>query len=279
MARAAKADAMKVDAAKADTRHAHGRLRGLDPRTKLYFMALTSGACVFSTSPAFLTSMLMVSFLVLAIGGADLWLCLRRCKALIALIASLFVIQSVFAFRGDPTAMPLIAIQGFTVISVEGMLLAAVLSLRLLTIVVTAQILLEGDIRDYLLALVQMRIPYELAFMVMVGLHFLPLLREEAISVYQCMQLRGVAFKGISLPRKVRAYAGISLPILVGTLRRADEMSVAMELRGLRAYPKRTYLRRLSLHAHDVVAMALCSVLVCGAFIAFSGGLWGVPGS
>jgi energy-coupling factor transport system permease protein len=247
------------------------RLRTLDPRTKLYVMALVSGVGIFITSPIFLALMLATSFFVLVVGGADLRLCLKRCRALFALIAVLFIVQAVFAFRADPDAVPLITIQGFVLVSAQGVLLATTLSLRLLLVVVTAQILLEGDIRDYLLAFVQLRIPYEIAFTVMTGLHFLPLLREEALSVYQCMQLRGVAFKKVSLPKMIRAYGGISLPVLVSTLRRAEEMSMAMELRGLRAYPKRTSLRRLSLRCRDVVIMALWTVWVCGALIFFSG--------
>jgi energy-coupling factor transport system permease protein len=231
-------------------------------------MASTSGLCLLIPSPLPLALMLAASFFVLALGGADIRLCVRRCRALLALIVALFVIQAVFAFRGDPAATPLIAAGSLTIATMEGMLLAATLSLRLLIIVVTAQVLLEGDIRDYLLAFVQMRIPYELAFMTMVGLHFLPLLREEALSVYQCMQLRGVAFKGVGLVQKLKAYAKASLPILVGTLRRADEMSVAMELRGLRAYPRRTSMRRLTLRARDVVAMLLWSLWLAGVAFA-----------
>jgi energy-coupling factor transport system permease protein len=247
------------------------RLRALDPRTKLYMMALASGVCLFFTSLTFLALLLASSFFVLVIGGADLRLCLKRFRALLALIAMLFIIQAVFAFRADPNAVPLITIHGFVVASVQGVLLAATLSLRLLVVIVTAQILLEGDIRDYLLAFVQLHIPYEIAFMVVVGLHFLPLLREEALSVYQCMQLRGVAFRKVSLPKMVGAYRRISLPVLVSTLRRAEEMSVAMELRGLRAYPKRTSLRRLFLRRYDVVVMALWTVWICAMLIFLSG--------
>jgi energy-coupling factor transport system permease protein len=136
-------------------------------------------------------------------------------------------------------------------------MLASVLSLRLLAVLIAGLILVEGEIRDYLLALVQMKIPYTLAFMVVVGLHFLPILKGEAVNIYCCMQLRGKDFKKIRLPEKIRAYTSICLPILVSALRRADEMSVAMETRGFRSLPRRTYMRHLKMRGTDIALTIL----------------------
>jgi energy-coupling factor transport system permease protein len=182
----------------------------------------------------------------LLIGGMDVRLVWRRAKAIFVLIAMLFVIQTFFSGLPYP----------------GGLLLAAVLSLRLLVVVLAGLILIEGEVRDYLLALVQMKMPYTLAFMVIVGLHFLPILREEAVNIYCCMQLRGKDFKKIKLTEKVRAYAGICLPILVSALRRADEMSIAMETRGFRSRPGRTYMRHLKMHGADIALTVLWPVIL-----------------
>jgi len=195
--------------------------------------------------------------------------CIYRCRALFAVIAALFVIQSLFAYRADSSATPLLVIEGFTVAYLEGVLLAVMLALRLLVIVLCAQILLCGQTRDYLLALAQMRVPYEICFMTAVGLHFLPILREEAIGIYQAMQLRGVNFRKTALPRRIKSYASLCLPVFVGTLRRADETATAMELRAFRAYPKRTYMRRLRLRCADVVMMLLWTAGVFALFVWF----------
>jgi energy-coupling factor transport system ATP-binding protein len=239
-------------------------LRALDPRTKMLMMAVVSGFAVAATGLAFLASLLALSFAALAVGGADLPRALKRCRALFALIAALFVIQAVFAVRFDPDATPLLTVGGTVVLYKEGALLAAMLALRLLVVVASAQILLEGEMRDYLLGFTQMRVPYEIAFMVVVGLHFLPILREEAVSVYQGMQLRGVRFRKTGPLRRFKAFAGLCLPVFVGTLRRADETATAMELRAFRAHKTRTSMRRLTLRREDAVVMVLwCVAVVC----------------
>jgi energy-coupling factor transport system permease protein len=218
----------------------HGALRSLDPRPKLLMMATTSTICLLTESISLLLTILCIITATVLIGGATprrLW---NNSKPLLLLIASIFIIQSLFSGKGT-----------------AGVILAAVLSLRLIILVLSAQILLEGEIRDYTLAFTQMHIPYEISFMVTTGLHFLPILREEALNIYHCVQLRGTSFKKTSLPQKLKAYTSICLPILVSTLRKAEEMSIAMETRGLRARPKRTAMRRLTLKSKDIITMIL----------------------
>jgi energy-coupling factor transport system permease protein len=258
-------------------------LRALDPRPKLAMMITVSTLCLLTENIGFLLAALCALFVTLAVGRADFVLLFRRCKALFVLIASLFVIQSVFAappgagiaekygefaasLAGDSDAA-LIHAGDLSLLHISGVLLALVLALRLIIVIVSAQILLEGEVRDYMLALTQMKAPYEFAFMVVMGLHFLPILREEALNAYYCMQLRGVDFKKSSPAAKIRAYVGLCLPMFVGTLRRADEMSVAMELRGLRAAPGRTYMRKLTMNAADIAVMLIWPAAIILIFI------------
>ncbi|MDR0596710.1 MAG: energy-coupling factor transporter transmembrane protein EcfT [Clostridiales Family XIII bacterium] len=265
-------------------------LRALDPRPKLLLMATVSTLCMLTEGMVFLFAEVAALLVLLAVGRADFALLWRRCRTLVALIASLFVIQALFAAPGsygtglgggagggagaaetagaaamaDPA---LINIGNISLVHISGLFLAAMLALRLIIIVVSAQILLEGEVRDYMLAFTQMRLPYELAFMVVMGLHFLPILRDEAMSTYYCMQLRGVAFRKTSLPKKLKAYAGLCLPVLVSTLRRADETSTAMELRGFRAMGGRTYMRKLVMNRADVAALVLLPAVFVTLFI------------
>ncbi|MDR1043441.1 MAG: energy-coupling factor transporter transmembrane protein EcfT [Clostridiales Family XIII bacterium] len=258
-------------------------LRSLDPRPKLAMMATVSTLCLLTENITFLLAALCALFVTLAVGRADFALLRQRCRALFILIASLFVIQSIFAAPaaksiaetyGDiaaavtgTTDTALMNIGGHPLLHTSGVLLALALALRLAIVVVSAQILLEGEVRDYMLAFTQMKLPYELAFMVVMGLHFLPIFREEALNAYYCMQLRGVDFKKSGPVAKVKAYAGLCLPMLVGTLRRADEMSVAMELRGLRSMPARTYMRRLKMNGTDIATAVLWPAALAAAFI------------
>lgn len=139
--------------------------------------------------------------------------------------------------------------------------------MRLMIVVFSALILLTGQPRDYLLGLIQWRVPYEIAYMVMIGLRFFPLLREEALDVYYSVQLRGMELRKASLKVKLQVYLKISLPILAGTLERAKDTSMAMEARAFRAYEKRTYMRQMKLRANDICFMVLSPILAAACLM------------
>jgi energy-coupling factor transport system permease protein len=224
-----------------------------DPRCKMMLMACLSTLAMVWAEGWFLLGLLVFTCLLLLLGGAELSGAVRQVKEILGLILSLFIIQCFFTRSGEPW----LVIEGFSLITSGGIELACVLSLRLLILVFSALILLTGEMRDYLLALVQMKIPYEIAFMTMASVHFLPLLREEALNVFYAVQLRGTELKKTSCRKKIQIYLHICLPILVGALNRAKAMALAMEIRAFRAYPKRTYLRRLTLKKNDKAILAI----------------------
>ena len=118
-----------------------------------------------------------------------------QAKTASGFIVFLFLLQCLFNRTGNA----LIEIGRFTMVTDKGIITAAILALRLLIFLLSALILFTGEARDYLLALIQCRIPYEIAFMVMIGIHFFPILREEAFNVYCSAQLRGTEIKKASL--------------------------------------------------------------------------------
>ena len=241
-------------------------LRKLDPRVKLMMLAVISTLALLSEDLLFLGFLICAVILILNRGGADLESVWNRSRVLLGMVAFLFIIQMICRRSGEV----LVEAGGVNLVYSDGVQLAAMLSLRLVIFIVSAQILLEGDVRDYLLAMVQMNIPYEIAFMVMTGIHFIPILKEEALNVYYCVQLRGMEIKKASLGRKISCYKRISIPILVGAMHRAKDMSIAMEARGLRAYDKRTYMRKLRLKKTDVFLLIAFPVAFVGAFIAWN---------
>ena len=239
----------------------------LDPRPKLMLMAAASGLVMFSKNLWFPIALLVMLMLLLFFGGASMYVIWRRARVLFATIVALFVIQSVFAGIGAASMTPVFYIGGYAFLYREGILLACMLSLRLIIILFAALVLLEGDTSEYLLALIKIKIPYELAFMVTVSLHFLPIMRMEAVNVYRCMLMRGMEFKDIGLIHKVKAYTKLCLPIFASVLRRARDYSVAMESRSFRASPRRTYYRELKLRGLDIVMLILFPLLITAIFM------------
>lgn len=233
------------------------KLSRLDPRTKMVIVATVSTGVLILGDIRYLAGILGAMVLLLAFGGVSLSKQCYQARGILGMVVFLFVLQWIFGGK-------------------EGLLLASMLSLRLLIIVLSGMLLLTGEPRDYLLGLVQMKVPYEIAFMVMVGLHFFPSLKEEALDVYHSIQLRGTEMKKTTLTRKLRTYLKICLPILAGALERARDTATAMEARCFRRHPQRTYMRRLHLRAKDITVMIVVPLAICTVVLGGCGKLDGV---
>jgi energy-coupling factor transport system permease protein len=241
-------------------------LTRLDPRIKFLMLTGLSTAALLLNRPAALLTLMFMSVLILLAGGVAPGILWQKSRAMLGLIVSLFIIQCVFTRDGEP----LLTLFGRSIITESGFLTAVSVNLRLLIVVLSAMIVLTGQPRDNLLALTQCKVPYEIAFMALAALRFLPMLREEARDVLCAAQLRGLRVKKSGLGNKVRAYASIALPVTAGAIHRAERLSVAMEARGFRTYPRRTSMRRLQLRAADwIYAAIFCIVLA--AIIVFLG--------
>lgn len=221
------------------------KLSSLDPRTKIVIVIAVSTAAMAVGNILFLAGLFVFTELLMLLGGIGLAAQIRQARGAVGIVVFLFVLQALFG----------------------RWILGAMLCIRLLTVIMSALILMTGEVRDYLLGLVQMKIPYEIAYMVLIGLHFFPLLKEEAMDVYYSIQLRGVEVRKAPLPEKLRLYARICFPVLAGALSRTKDMSISMETRRFRAFSRRTYMRKLVLRRADKILMIVFPLL-CAAFIA-----------
>ena len=222
----------------------------LDPRTKIVMLVSISGVAMLTTNLWYLVGLLAFTILVLIIGRVEFSRQKKQFMGALSMIVFLFLLQAIFgqAYFG------------------------AVLCVRLLIVIMSALILLTGQMRDYLLALVQMKMPYELAYMVILGFHFFPLLRQEAMDVYHSIQLRGYELKKAPIKEKLGAYKRMCIPIMSGALSRAQDTAIAMEARGFRMYKQRTYMRKLTLKKKDKFLIILFPVLaVCFVLSACKG--------
>ena len=227
----------------------------LDPRVKLFLLVGMSTAALAAGTPLILLALFFVVVFMLLAGGIGLSVIWLKLRGLFGLIALLFLLQCLFNRSGAP----LLSIHGFSLITDSGLQTAIIVSLRLLIIILGALVLVSGEPRDYLLSLTSLKVPYEIAFMTLAALRFLPMLREEAADVLCAAQMRGLRVKKAGLKRQLSAYRSIVLPVIAGALRRAENLSIAMEARGFRAFPQRTSMRRLSMRKADwAYAIVFC---------------------
>ena len=241
-------------------------LAKLDPRVKLFLLIAISTAALILSAPAALLTLLFIVLLIILAGGVRpnvIWVKLR---GLFGLIIMLFLLQCLF----DRSGKPMLVLSGLTLATDSGFQTALLVNLRLLIIILSALIVVVGEARDYLLALTTCKVPYEIAFMVLAALRFLPMLREEAKDILSAARMRGLRLKKTSLKAQAGAYISIVIPVVAGVIGRAEQLSIAMEARGFRAFPQRTGMRRLSMRAADWIYAALfCAALASLLFYGF----------
>lgn len=129
----------------------------------------------------------------------------------------------------------------------EGFVYGAVQALRFSSMVSLGLLLCwTTDPRDFLLGFLKWKIPYELAFMTITALRFLPLLAQETQTVLTAQRLRGFrAVKGGGIKKTIQTSLHLFLPILANCVRRAGNLAVAAESRAFRAQEERSYFRKL----------------------------------
>jgi energy-coupling factor transport system permease protein len=113
------------------------------------------------------------------------------------------------------------------------------------------------------LGLVRMRVPYRVAFLVSTTFRFVPLLLEELSAMRDAQRLRGIDVDAMSIPRKLILTGRMLVPLIVASLRRAQQIEVALQSRGFSGSEKRTYLDagRMRLRAGEWLAIVLLLAL------------------
>ena len=231
----------------------------LDPRTKMIMVLCISCLALVYNKPGPLFLLFIFTTVLLYIFGFKLTGVLGYLKTFFFLVAMLFVIQLVFA----PSGEVLLSLGPLNLVTTGGLTRGASVALRIMVVAAAALLFTTFNARDLILGLVQWKIPYEIAFMVSIALRFLPIFRDEFVNVVTAVQLRGVELKNVPWGEKIGLYKSLFFPVVYGAMLKAEQLAVAMEGRGFRAYPQRTYLRRLEFNYTDYVLMLLFFVVTC----------------
>lgn len=229
----------------------------LDPRTKMVMVICLSTLAMIYNTPGRLALLLAATVLMLAFFHLDLGAVLGCLKPFLSLMLVLFVIQSVFTRGGEA----LLVAGPVPLVTSEGLLTGAGVVLRIAVVIAAALLFTTFSSRDFVLGLVQWKVPYELVFMVSIAIRFLPLVRDEMINVVTAIQLRGVELKKVPWGQKIKLCRLLLFPVIYGSMLKAQQLAVAMESRGFRAYPRRTCLRRLEFGHADYILMLIFSAV------------------
>jgi energy-coupling factor transport system permease protein len=217
----------------------------LDPRTKLFLVltisvfvlgGLGGGGVMVWVRPA------------LAAVPLALLLCSRRFAA-----AALYTVLYCVCYFGQG---PLIANSNGTLGFL--LLLACGLCCRFLPGFMAAYHLISTTtVSEFVAAMHRMHVTDRLVIPMSVMFRFVPTVAEEARSIQDAMQMRGVRLRN-GKPGKMLEYRLI--PVMTCSVRRGEELSAAALTRGLGGPARRTNVCQIGLRAPDVIIMSLCAV-------------------
>lgn len=233
-------------------------MKKLDPRSRIVVVAVLSTLSLIFTQPQHLLLIFLTMLLTLIGLEISLILIFKRLKKLFYFLSLLLVIQALF-YSGETY---LLEFNSVKILSLEGFFFGIGVIIRLLIILCSALIIADLKPSNLIQGFTRLGLPYELSYMIALGLRFLPQIRDEAQDVLRAIQLRGIDLKALSLRGKITIYSYIFFPLISISILRAREIAVAMESRAFRSHPQRSFLHPLKLETVDYL-------IITGSLIIF----------
>lgn len=107
----------------------------------------------------------------------------------------------------------------------------------------------------------QLRLSPKIAYGVMVGYQFLPVLKEEFVQIEQAQRLRGIT-KGKNAIQRLFHIRRVLIPMLAGAVRKAERAAFAMEARGFTGERRSSYFHVISVGKVDIVFIVVLFVIL-----------------
>ncbi|MBR6400478.1 MAG: energy-coupling factor transporter transmembrane protein EcfT [Firmicutes bacterium] len=239
-------------------------IHNLDARIKIMGTFLYITACFIAKGV--LGYLLCAAFLamVVRLSAVPVKMLLGGLKPIIVII--IFTVALNILFTGGKD---MLWQYGVIRISVQGILMAVKMAVRLILLVMGSSVLTLSTTpiqltvgMEYLLKpYKRFGLPaHEIAMMTSIALRFIPTLVEELDKIRKAQMARGADFDTGGLIQRAQSLIPLLVPLFVSAFRRADELAMAMEARCYRGDINRTRMNELVMEKNDYTALA--SVLV-----------------
>jgi len=239
----------------------------IDPRVKIFIVMCISTLAILINDIKYLSYVLSISIIFTVGFKVNLYIVIKKFKRLFQMIFIIVIIQSIFNSEGAI----LISVFKITLLTDIGLIKGIEYILRMLIIISSALILSTSSSVVLLQGLIKCKIPYELAFMVCIGLRFIPILSEEIKDTFIAIQIRGIDIKKLKLKKKLELVSITLMPVVISTIDKSKKLSASIESRGFRKYLTRTSIYELKFSLKDFILIfsiiALSSLIVFSYFI------------
>jgi energy-coupling factor transport system permease protein len=247
----------------------------LDPRTRIVCGVLLLGAITFSTRAEGLLVALALVLLLLLLGRIPLGFALKGLEAPLPFLVLIAVLQ-VF-FNTVAHAGTMLFHYGPVIISTMDIMAGVMLVLRFVTLILALGLMsftlstseLIHGLDSLLAPLRRIGFPtHDLVLMVQVTLRFLPYLAQAAEKIAKAQASRGAEWgtrKG-SVFTRVRQLIPLIVPLFLISLRKAENLALAMDARGYTGENRTTMFES---HFRPMDGLAFLVILVASVAVLF----------
>jgi len=243
----------------------------LDPRTKILLVLLLT-VLVFIIDKFPVTVCLMVSFFIVRLAAKIPFRGIRFIKTLSMLVAFMILMQILLGPGENyivkplfPPSFPLLG--GMGSLKWEGLIAGLTIGCRLAALMLLLPMLTRTTSPERIAAaLASFGFNYRIAFIITTAFNLIPLFEEDGRVIMDAQKLRGMrcferrTFGEGSFFARLKAYPGLVVPLVLGAMRRAQLVSVAMDSRAFGVYRTRTWLDKPAMKGRDYLSIAVCAV-------------------
>lgn len=248
-------------------------LHRLDPRTRILLTVLVIAAMLIANNLLELALVLVVVLAGYRLARTPYGPMLRGWRSALSFLLFLAVLQ--ILFRAGGRDQPALFAWRWLVVSAADLWSAASLIARfsglMAVIGLAASSLSESDLTNGLNALLRplnaIGIPVsDFVMVIQITLRYFPLLAQSAERIAKAQASRGADWQpaGWNLIQRGRQIAPLIVPLFITSLRRAENMALAMDARGYGNLPARTSMTVLHFRSVDVVVLASAVLLILG---------------
>jgi energy-coupling factor transport system permease protein len=240
----------------------------LDPRSKLIALVLLTILIFAVTDFKVIGMIFCTSILLWMIAKLPASILLGYMKFLGPLLVLLVLLQALF-YPGNvylvkpliPEWVPLIG--GLGKLDKEGVIFGLVLSFRLITLIsLMPLVTFTTPVEKFTLGLIKLGLPYTVAYTATTALNMIPTLQNELGVIVDAQKLRAFqTFEEGKFIDKIKAYPTLVIPLIVGSMRSAQQMGVAMDSKAFGTNRDRTFLEDITLGTKDWVFMSCVFLL------------------
>lgn len=238
----------------------------LDPRTKFLLTIFFMVIVFFANSWVTYGVLILFVLVITKVAGLSIWFLLDGLKLILFLFIFTFLMH-VFLTKGGTVWFD----GGFFTIESEGVITGIFITLRLSLLVVVTTILtlttspieLTHGLEKIFAPLKMLKFPVsEVAMMMSISLRFIPTLMDETEKIIKAQNARGSSFLVGPFKKRLEALIAIFIPLFISAFKRAEELAVAMDVRGFNVAGERTSYRVLQITFRDVVAVLVVVLLL-----------------